>query len=88
MVRKAMEAFEEMQESIVNEIGYAINELICGRTEEAYNILVNLKDELVADLIYVDESEKKFDELIKEAGKLYIENEYKKELENDGKSIN
>ena len=84
MVRKAMKAFEEMQESIVNEIGYAINELICGRTEEAYNILVNLRDELVADLIYVDESEKKFDELIKEAGKLFIENEYKKiELEND-----
>ena len=88
MVKKAMEAFEEMQESIINEIGYALNELICGRTEEAYNILVNLKDELVADLIYVDESEKKFDELIKAAGTVYCENEYKKELENDGKSIN
>ena len=76
--------FNEIQESIINEIGYALNELICGRTEEAYNILINLRDELVADLIYVEESEKKFDELIKEAGKLFIENEYKKiELEND-----
>ena len=75
MVKKAMKVFEEMQESIVNEVGYAINELICGRTEEAYNILVNLRDELVADL-----NNSKFDEAIKEAGKLYIENEYKKEL--------
>ena len=80
--------FNEIQESVINEIGYALNELICGRTEGAYNILVNLRDELVTDLIYVDESEKKFDELIKEAGKLYIENEYKKELANDGESIN
>ena len=72
-------AFEMAQESIINEIGYALNELICGRTEEAYNILVNLRDELVADL-----NNSKFDEVIKEAGKLYIENEYKKiELEND-----
>lgn len=62
--------FERAQESIVNEIGYAINELICGRTEEAYNILVNLKDELVADL-----NNSKFDELIKEAGKEYIKKE-------------
>ena len=79
MLRKVEKAFEEAQESIVNEIGYALNELICGRTEEAYNILVNLRDELVADL-----NNSKFDEVIKEAGKLYIENEYKKiELEND-----
>lgn len=78
MVRKAMKAFEEMQESIVNEIGYAINELICGRTEEAYNILVNLKDEITMDIII--SKEEKIDEVIKEAGKLYIENEYKKEL--------
>ena len=66
MVKKAMEAFEEMQESVINEIGYALNELICGRTEEAYNILVNLRDELVTDL--------------------NISN--KKELANDGQSIN
>lgn len=62
--------FEMAQESVVNEIGYAINELICGRTEEAYNILVNLKDELVSDL-----NNSKFDELIKEAGKEYIKKE-------------
>lgn len=66
MVKRAMEAFEEMQESVINEIGYALNELICGRTEEAYNILVNLRDELVTDL--------------------NISN--KKELANDGQSIN
>ena len=76
MLRKVEKAFEEAQESIVNEIGYALNELICGRTEEAYNILVNLRDELVAGL-----NNSKFDEVIKEAGKLYIENEYKKETE-------
>ena len=82
MLRKVMKAFEEMQESVVNEIGYAINELICGRTEEAYNILVNLKDEITMDIII--SKEEKVDEVIKEAGKLYIENEYKKiELEND-----
>ena len=38
MVKKAIEAFEMAQESIINEIGYALNELICGRTEEAYKI--------------------------------------------------
>ena len=84
MVRKAMKAFEEMQESIVNEIGYAINELICGRTEEAYNILVNLRDEITVDLINSKDGEEKVDRLIKAAGEKYIENEYKKiELEND-----
>ena len=88
MVRKVMQAFEEMQESVVNEIGYAINELICGRTEEAYNILVNLRDELTVDLINSKDGEEKVDRLIKAAGEKYIENEYKKELENDGKSIN
>ena len=86
MVRKVMKAFEEMQESVVNEIGYAINELICGRTEEAYNILVNLKDEITVDLI--NSKEDKFDEVIKEAGKLYIENEYKKELSNSDQTEN
>lgn len=84
MVKKAMEAFEEMQESIINEIGYALNELICGRTEEAYNILVNLRDEITVDLINSKDGEEKVERLIKAAGVKYIENEYKKiELEND-----
>ena len=81
-------AFEMAQESIINEIGYAINELICGRTEEAYNILVNLRDEITVDLINSKDGEEKVDRLIKAAGTVYCENEYKKELENDGKSIN
>lgn len=85
MVKKAMEAFEEMQESIINEIGYALNELICGRTEEAYNILVNLRDELTVDVINSKGTfDEKVDRLIKAAGTVYCENEYKKiELEND-----
>lgn len=88
MVKKAMEAFEEMQERIINEIGYALNELICGRTEEAYNILVNLRDELTIDVINSKDGEEKVDRLIKAAGVKYIENEYKKELEMDSESIN
>lgn len=88
MVKKAMEAFEEMQESIINEIGYALNELICGRTEDAYNILVNLRDELTIDVINSKDGEEKVDRLIKAAGVKYIENEYKKELEMDSESIN
>lgn len=81
-------AFEEMQESIINEIGYALNELICGRTEEAYNILVNLRDELTIDVINSKDGKEKVDRLIKAAGVNYIENEYKKELEMDSESIN
>jgi hypothetical protein len=77
-------AFEMAKESIINEIGYALNELICGRTEEAYNILVNLRDELTVDLINSKDGEEKVDRLIKAAGTVYCENEYKKiELEND-----
>jgi hypothetical protein len=73
--------FNEIQESIINEIGYALNELICGRTEEAYNILVNLRDELTIDVINSKDGEEKVDRLIKAAGVKYIENEYKKETE-------
>ena len=81
-------AFEMAQESIINEIGYALNELICGRTEEAYNILVNLRDELTVDLINSKDGEEKVDRLIKAAGTVYCESEYKKELEMDSESIN
>ena len=61
MVKKVMQAFEEMQESVVCELGNAINELICGRTEEAYNILVNLRDELVTDLNVSNKKELEMD---------------------------
>lgn len=80
-------AFEMAQESIINEIGYALNELICGRTEEAYNILVNLRDELTVDVINSKDGEEKFDRLIKAAGVKYLENEYKKELSESDQTI-
>lgn len=79
--------FNEIQESIINEIGYALNELICGRTEEAYNILVNLRDELTVDVINSKDGEEKFDRLIKAAGTVYCENEYKKELSESDQTI-
>ena len=47
-------AFERAQESIVNELSLARNELIAGRNEEVYNILTNLIDELTTDLICED----------------------------------
>lgn len=47
-------AFEMAQESIVNELSLARNELIAGRNEEVYNILTNLIDELTTDLICED----------------------------------
>ena len=84
MNKKVIDAFVETQESIVAEIDYAREELICGRKEEAYNILTNLSNELMADIIISkgETAEEKFCRLIKAGGKRYIENEYKKELSN------
>lgn len=50
MIRKVMEAFTEAQESIVNELNYILNELVVGKTEEAYTSLRDLRDELVTDI--------------------------------------
>ena len=43
--------FTECQESMLHEISDAINELKAGRTEETYNILVGLEEELTTDII-------------------------------------
>lgn len=60
MLKGTIDAFVEAQQSIVNEITYARNELIVGRYEEVYNILTNLSDELTKDIqISTEEYEKK-----------------------------
>lgn len=60
MLKGTIDAFVEAQQSIVNEINYARNELIVGRYEEVYNILTNLSDELTKDIqISTEEYEKK-----------------------------
>jgi len=51
MIEKTVDAFVECQESIINELGYIMNEMISGRQEEAYNAIRDLKDELVKDVI-------------------------------------
>ena len=42
--------FEEMQESIVTEIGHALNEMTVKNYDEAFIILRNLQDEIIKDL--------------------------------------
>lgn len=70
MIKKTIDAFVECQKSVVNEINSARNELICGRTEEAYNILTNLSAELTTDIRI---SEGKFETLLDKACKNYID---------------
>ena len=70
MIKKTIDAFVECQKSVVNEINSARNELVCGRTEEAYNILTNLSDELATDIRI---SEGKFKTLLDKACKNYID---------------
>lgn len=72
MMRKTVDAFVECQKSVVNEINFARNELISGRTEEAYNILTNLSDELMADIRI---SEGKFEAVLDKACKNYAKKE-------------
>ena len=69
MIKKTIDAFVECQKSVVNEIDSARNELVCGRTEEAYNILTNLSAELTTDIRI---SEDKFETLLDTACKNYI----------------
>lgn len=68
MMKKTVDAFVECQKSVVNEINFARNELISGRTEEAYNILTNLSDELTTDIRI---SESKFESVLDKACKNY-----------------
>lgn len=42
--------FEEMQESIVTEIGHALNEMTVKNYDKAFMILRNLQDEIIKDL--------------------------------------
>ena len=70
MMKKTVDAFVECQKSVVNEINSARNELVCGRTEEAYNILTNLSAELTTDIRI---SEGKFETLLDKACKNYID---------------
>ena len=69
MIKKTIDAFVECQKSVVNEIDSARNELVCGRTEEAYNILTNLSAELTTDIRI---SEGKFEAVLDTACKNYI----------------
>lgn len=50
MFRKTADAFVECQQSVVNELGYIMNEMNCGRYEEAYNATKNLHDEIYNDI--------------------------------------
>ena len=70
MIKKTIDAFVECQKSVANEINSARNELVCGRTEEAYNILTNLSAELTTDIRI---SEGKFETLLDKACKNYID---------------
>jgi hypothetical protein len=45
------DAFVEAQESIVNELNIALNELKVGMYESVYNRLTDLCDELTTDII-------------------------------------
>lgn len=72
MMKKTVDAFVECQKSVVNEINFARNELISGRTEEAYSILTNLSDELTTDIRI---SEGKFEIVLSKACKNYAKKE-------------
>lgn len=81
MMKKTVDAFVECQKSVVNEINFARNELISGRTEEAYNILTNLSDELTTDIRI---SEGRFETVLDKA----CENYAKKELNTESANKN
>ena len=80
MMQRAVDAFVECQKSVVNEINLARNELVCGRTEEAYNILTNLSDELTTDIRI---SEGKFEAVLDRACKNYAKKELNIESANE-----
>lgn len=80
MMKKTVDAFVECQKSVVNEINSARNELVCGRTEEAYNILTNLSDELTTDIRI---SEGKFEAVLDKACKNYAKKELNIESANE-----
>ena len=81
-INKLNEAFVESQESIISELNYIINELICGRQEETFVALRDLRDELTVDVIIArgGTTGEKLDKLISIGCREYVENEQKREL--------
>lgn len=82
MLKKTRDAFAECQKSIVGELNVMIDELIAGRHSEVYNRLVDLRDELVGDLLI--SSDNQFEDLLEHSSRKYLEETYKKELNNAG----
>ena len=78
MYKRTRDAFAECQKSIVGELNVMIDELIAGRTKEVYNRLVNLRDELVGDLLI--SADNNFEEALEHSSRKYLEETYKKEL--------
>ena len=78
MYKRTRDAFAECQKSIVDELNLMIDELMAGRNEEVYNRLVNLRDELVGDLLI--SSENNFEEGLEHGCRKYLEMTYEKEL--------
>ena len=78
MLKQTRDAFAECQKSIVGELNVMIDELIAGRTEEVYNRLVNLRDELVGDLLIG--SDNKFEDALEHGCRKYLEMTYEKEM--------
>ena len=78
MLKQTRDAFAECQKSIVGELNVMIDELIAGRNEEVYNRLVNLRDELVGDLLI--NSDNQFEDVLEHSCRKYLEKTYEKEL--------
>lgn len=78
MLKQTRDAFAECQKSIVGELNVMIDELIAGRNEKVYNRLVDLRDELVGDLLI--SSDNQFEDLLELSSRKYLEETYKKEL--------
>ena len=78
MLKQTRDAFAECQKSIVEELNVMIDELIAGRNEEVYNRLVDLRDELVGDLLI--SSDNQYEDLLEHSSRKYLEETYKKEL--------
>ena len=78
MYKRTRDAFAECQKSIVGELNVMIDELIAGKNEEVYKRLVDLRDELVGDLLI--NSDNNFEEVLEHSGRKYLEETYKKEL--------
>jgi hypothetical protein len=86
MLKQTRDAFAECQKSIVGELNVMIDELIAGRNEEVYIRLVNLRDELVGDLLI--NSDNQFEDVLEHSCRKYLEKTYEKELNNNATNDN